>query len=111
MNFPLRPFLVNFILLFFHASLVSLIEMPAMPTSQLAQMIPIEARKYIPVPITEITLDWWIIPKAQSRNSVAGGGTLTDAVGLPSTEKIDVLVVAIHNEAIAKYQEIVRKKR
>ncbi len=47
----------------FKSSLVSLIEMPAMPEKQLEEAIPIEARKYIPVPISEITLDWWIIPK------------------------------------------------
>src|SRR3989344_3130059 len=42
----------------FGASLMSIIEMPMVPEKQLAQMIPIEARKYIPVPISEVSLDW-----------------------------------------------------
>lgn len=92
------------------SSLVSLIEMPAAPAPQLAQMIPIEARKYIPVPITEITLDWWIIPKEETKSIVPQPqATSADAANLQSTGKVDVLVVAIHNEAIAKYQDIIRK--
>src|SRR3989344_359975 len=47
----------------FASSLMAVIEMPAMPVKQLESMIPIEARKYIPVPISEVTLDWYIIPK------------------------------------------------
>ena len=44
------------------SSLVSIVPMPALPESQLSSMIPLEARKYIPVPISEVTLDWSIIP-------------------------------------------------
>jgi type IV pilus assembly protein PilM len=45
----------------FAASLVKLIEVPALDPKQLATVIPIEARKYIPVPITEVQLDWFIV--------------------------------------------------
>jgi len=48
------------------SSLLSFIRMPEMDPKQLATMIPIEARKYIPVPITEVALDWWILPKEES---------------------------------------------
>ncbi len=85
------------------SSLVSLIEMPAVAESQLAVMIPIEARKYIPVPITEITLDWWVIPKVPDQPSAL------PVAGNAPTPKVEVLVVAIHNEAINKFQEVVRK--
>ena len=93
------------------SSLVSLIEMPAAPPTQLAQMIPIEARKYIPVPISEITLDWWIIPEQEAKPSPLQGAPMSGdaAASAPSAPKVDVLVVAIHNEAITKYQDIVRK--
>lgn len=93
------------------SSLVSLIEMPSVPSSQLAQMIPLEARKYIPVPVSEITLDWWVIPPDESKNpspQIVGAQPGSPAY-MPITPKIDVLVVAIHNEAINKYQDIVRK--
>ena len=47
----------------FSSSLMAVIEMPVEPQKQLESMIPIEARKYIPVPISEVALDWYIIPK------------------------------------------------
>jgi type IV pilus assembly protein PilM len=72
------------------SSLVTFVKMPALDNKQLEQMIPIEARKYIPVPITEVMLDWWIVPKEQS----------------DSKDSVDVLVVVIHNEALSKYQSI-----
>ncbi len=43
-------------------SMVSVFKMPKIAGKQLAEMIPIEARKYIPVPIAEVALDWFIIP-------------------------------------------------
>ena len=91
------------------SSMVSLIDMPAVDGKQLAQMIPIEARKYIPVPIAEITLDWWIIPKEEKTvsNPMAVPVMMGAEPGPPPADKISVLVVAIHNEAITKYQELV----
>src|SRR3989344_3057920 len=47
----------------FHASLLKVIKMPKVGDKELAAMVPIEARKYIPVPISEVSLDWSIIPK------------------------------------------------
>lgn len=99
------------------ASMVSLIEMPAGSPSQLATMIPLEARKYIPVPISEIILDWWVIPqddvRANASQAVSSGQVVSPGQEpkpvSATTPKVDVLVVAIHNEAIGKYQDIVRK--
>lgn len=85
----------------FAASLVSLIELPETDQKQLEQMVPLEARKYIPVPMSEVLLDWSIVP-----NSVSGltQGTIKDVV-----KKIEIMVVAIHNETIYKFQEISTK--
>lgn len=88
------------------ASLVSLIELPSAPSAQLAQMIPLEARKYIPVPVTEVVLDWWIIPQEEVRAFPISPGS-PDAI--TQKQMTDVLVVAIHNEAINKYQDVVNK--
>jgi len=86
----------------FASSLMSVIEMPEVSPKQLSVMIPLEARKYIPVPISEVMLDWSIIPKSEVR--------IEDSAESPSTlAKIDVLTVAIHKETIARYQEIVAK--
>ena len=87
----------------FASSLMSEIEMPDVSPKQLAIMVPLEARKYIPVPISEVILDWSVIPKNEARPASEG-----EAVMSAST-KIDVLVVAIHNDTISRYQEIVIK--
>ncbi len=77
------------------ASLVVIIEIPKVGKDLLAKVIPIEARKYIPVPISEVALDWWVIP-AQDINPSSG-----------DESKLEVLVVAIHNALIKQYQELV----
>jgi len=89
------------------SSLMSVVEMPEVSAKQLSVMVPLEARKYIPVPISEVMLDWSIIPKSEVQAEVQEDDT-TPASPLPIA-KIDVLVVAIHNETIARYQDIVAK--
>ncbi len=91
----------------FVSSLMTVIEMPLVPLKQLASMIPIEARKYIPVPISEVTLDWSIIPK--DTNPQSDPSPLTDQGGAPLAQKIEVLIVAIHNDTLSRYKEIVTK--
>ena len=93
----------------FASSLMSVIEMPEVSAKQLATMVPLEARKYIPVPISEVMLDWSIIPKSEIRpeeNPDLGAPVPEPGAGVP---KIDVLTVAIHKDTIAKYQDIVTK--
>ena len=89
----------------FASSLMSVIEMPEVSPKQLSVMIPLEARKYVPVPISEVMLDWSIIPKNDIQEE-----TTENSANSPSViPKIDVLTVAIHKETIARYQEIVSK--
>lgn len=87
----------------FSSSLMVVIEMPLMTKGQLDQMVPIEARKYVPVPISEVTLDWYIIPKDKTEEPE------TQANGPVGVSKIEVLVVALHNDTINRYKEIVTK--
>ena len=91
----------------FASSLITVIDMPAMPKEQLAQMIPLEARKYVPVPISEVTLDWYIVPKDQ--NPESDSSPKTEGENKPAQEKVDVLIVALHNDTIVRYKEIVAK--
>ncbi len=75
----------------YSSSLVSIIKLPASVFKQLATVVPIEARKYIPVPINEVMLDWFVVNDSQ-KNDPAG--------------KLEVLLVAIHNDTIAKFRSI-----
>ncbi len=84
------------------ASLVFLIDIPAaVPEKEFANIIPTEARKYIPVPISEVSLDWWAIPKKEE--------SLEEATTETVAQKTEILVAAIHNETISKYRDIVKR--
>lgn len=93
------------------SSLLSLMKMPNFDEKKLAQMIPIEARKYIPVPVSEVSLDWWVLPK--KKEYVVDGSDPTkkdsqNSVQQPSDDRmIDVLVVALLNETINDYNTII----
>lgn len=86
------------------SSLVSFIKLPRVEEKQLAQMIPLEARKYIPVPISEVTLDYLIIPKNES----AVSEYQNNSEEKPEDKTVDVLLVVIHNDALEKNREITR---
>src|SRR3989338_7892830 len=49
----------------FSSSLVSVIDLPPADAEALKRIVPIEARKYIPVAISEVSLDWFVIPKEE----------------------------------------------
>ena len=93
----------------FISSLVSLMEMPTSDMKQLAQIVPIEARKYIPVPISEVLMDWSVVPK-EAKSAVTNDDQKTNSVS-KGLEKTDVMMVAIHNDTITKYQEVISKTK
>jgi type IV pilus assembly protein PilM len=88
------------------SSLLSFIKMPNVDQKQLAAMIPLEARKYIPVPISEVMLDWTIVPREET--------SVSDFEKKPEDKKaeegigtVDVLLAVIHNDIITKFSQIV----
>lgn len=86
------------------ASLIFLLELPsAIEEKELRDIVPTEARKYIPVPVSEVTLDYWVIPKQQESYYEEPGTEST----LPA--KSEVLTVAIHNDTLAKYKDLTTK--
>ena len=90
----------------FASSLMAVVEMPALPQKQLAEMVPLEARKYIPVPISEVTLDWYVIPKDKNPEEDYPSA---DTGVKPGFQKVEVLIVALHNETINSYKDIVTR--
>ncbi|MCB9806129.1 type IV pilus assembly protein PilM [Candidatus Nomurabacteria bacterium] len=82
------------------SSMVSVMKIPTLDESQLPKMIPIEARKYIPVPISEVALDWFIIPKIANEDD-------ENKMAENKTEFFEALVVAIHNNVLNDFNSIV----
>lgn len=80
----------------FSRSLLKLVTLPYREDAgEQKTMIELEARKYIPVPVTEVQLDWFVIPVP------------TDTNAAPPTT-IDVLLVAVHNDELALLDGVVR---
>ena len=116
----------------FASSLVTIMPMRVFDEKQLPDMVPIEARKYVPVPISEVNLDWWIIPEApKTRGSPPEGGIVSsthpavlpmaaplrpavnDSSGMDPKDRtmsapqdMTILITAIHNDALNRYREI-----
>lgn len=79
----------------FSRSLLTLVSLPrrADPEEQ-KTVISLEARKYIPVPVQEVQLDWFIVPEALPE-------------GTEPSPNIQVLLVAVHNDELALLQKVV----
>lgn len=96
-------------------SLIISAEIPEMEEAHLAEVIPIEARKYVPVPINEVILDWWVIPHDQSDFKIKAEANQGNNQGEPSGDvkdsgrKMEVLIASIHKDTIHEYQEIARQ--
>lgn len=89
----------------FSASLLAVVELPDVGDKELNSMVPLEARRYIPVPITEVSLDWWVLPRRKTEvKPVAMEGTAPEK----TIGKIEVIIAAIQNEVIKKYESIKR---
>jgi len=85
------------------SSLIFTIELPAkIKENEIAAIVPIEARKYIPVPITEVSIDYFLIPKKESSFEEMNAVDVSTEQG----EKKNVLIVTTQNDAVAKYRSI-----
>ncbi len=73
----------------------SVIEMPEMADKELARAIEFEARKYVPIPLSEVVLDWKIVDS----------GTIKDDNSKTMQGK-RVLLIAVPREVVNKYIRI-----
>ncbi|HBM45427.1 MAG: Type IV pilus assembly protein PilM [Candidatus Nomurabacteria bacterium GW2011_GWF2_35_66] len=90
------------------ASLLKLIEVPKIDEKNLGQMVSLEARKYIPVPMSEIALDWMAVP-GHEYNETQTSSVSEPEGGPKKVPKMEVLIVAIHKNIISAYEEIINK--
>ncbi|MEI6396660.1 MAG: type IV pilus assembly protein PilM [Candidatus Taylorbacteria bacterium] len=81
------------------SSLITFITVPTVPDKQLSEVVSLEARKYIPVPLDEVMLDWSPIPREESYVS-------DDEATSTERQGSDFLVVAIHKEYLTSYQQM-----
>jgi type IV pilus assembly protein PilM len=79
----------------FARSLLILVELPRRenPAEQ-KTVIELEARKYIPVPVSEVQLDWFILPESDPSKA--------------NTEHVKVLLVAVHNDELKLLESVAK---
>ncbi|KKS58270.1 hypothetical protein A2587_02580 [Candidatus Nomurabacteria bacterium RIFOXYD1_FULL_42_14] len=90
------------------SSLIFTLELPAqIKENSIAEIISTEARKYIPVPIAEVSLDYFILPQKESSHEEMDG--TPDDSGIPQkpTDKTNILVIATQNDTVYRYRSIV----
>lgn len=77
-------------------ALLFLLELPQLKESELSAVVANEARKYIPVPLTEVSLDWFVVPSKQTYEE--------ERAGVHS--KMEVVVVAVRNDSFHEYKQL-----
>ncbi len=80
-------------------SFLTTMEMPYLSEEELKEAIPFEARKYVPIPLSEAKIDWWILPPKSEENAVS-------SIGSPKRKFVSVLLAAVPQEITAKYKSI-----
>ena len=82
------------------STLVFTIVFPAsVKESDLKTVVPIEARRYIPIDISEVSLDWWVLPK-QSFVTPENNREKEEP-----KERV-VLVVAVRNDTVDTFKQV-----
>src|SRR3989338_2706382 len=101
------------------STFTTIIEMPYLSEQELAKALPFEARKYIPIPLNEVILDWSIIDIMRPASDIDGAlsrgdGSLsrriqqqsTSALGRPTT--VQVFLAAVPRDETEKYKRIMK---
>lgn len=93
----------------FARSLITLVKLPFRkdPKEQ-KTVIELEMRKYIPVPISEVQLDWFVVPEAEPAQFASEDAAPADKKG---AETIEVLLVAVHNDELTRLKNVVSGAR
>lgn len=85
------------------STLLTTIEMPDLGEAKLKEMIPIEARKYIPTSISEVSLSHWVVPRV-TRTYVDPDKAKDNTI-----PKVDVLLAVVYNDVLEKYNDIAQQ--
>lgn len=72
------------------SSFITVVDFPMMSREELDAAIPFEAKRYIPTPIAEITMDWEVIEEDEA------------------SKRMRVLLVVVPNEVVDKYRRVAK---
>lgn len=86
------------------STFATVIEMPFLSEEDLVQAIPFEARKYVPIPLDEVVLDWSIIGVLDGKPDSSGVTPVRTA-----GTKVEVFLAAVPKDETSRYQKIMKE--
>ncbi|MEK7160683.1 MAG: pilus assembly protein PilM [Patescibacteria group bacterium] len=96
----------------------TVINLPAMPESELAAAIPFEAQKYVPLPLNEVVLDWTVITNEPNRGTskrgevdaakISDGQSVEAAAANQGGDGLQVLLLAVSKDIVNRVTKIAR---
>ncbi|MDD5589731.1 MAG: pilus assembly protein PilM [Candidatus Portnoybacteria bacterium] len=91
----------------------TVIDLPVMSEKELSQTIPFEARKYVPIPIEEVVLDWSVTAETvhssvaiDSSAQKSSDPNLKESPAAREKKTLHILIVAVPREMIKKIAQI-----
>lgn len=88
------------------STFATVIELPYTSEEELARTIPFEARKYVPVPIDQVVLDWSIVGVVDGKGGTGPLPTAPTPAG--TTVTVEVFLAAVPKDETARYQRIMK---
>jgi type IV pilus assembly protein PilM len=89
----------------FARSLITLVRLPyRKDQKEQKTVIELEMRKYVPVPMSEVQLDWFVVPEAEPEQF---SGDKSAPAEEQKGETIEVLLVAVHNDELALLKSVI----
>ncbi|MBU1091932.1 pilus assembly protein PilM [Patescibacteria group bacterium] len=96
---------------------VTILELPLVQGSQMDEVVKFEARKYIPVPLSDVEMDWVVLNSSSKSREVEeagenGGDNENEILEKDNQRKnykktVSVLLAVVSKEIIQKYKNIV----
>ncbi|MDP3792107.1 MAG: type IV pilus assembly protein PilM [bacterium] len=79
------------------STFATVIEMPYISNEDLARALPFEAKKYIPIPLNEVVLDWSIVGVVDNQSSVQS-----------KPSNVEIFLAAVPKDETARYRNIIK---
>jgi len=87
------------------STFTTVFSVPEMTRKELAQSIPYEAKQYVPLPLSEVILDWHIIGKKEMS---APDGALKGPASAPGAAQLEIFVAAFPKEMVNRFSRIAK---
>lgn len=83
----------------------TVMSLPILPDKELAAAIPYEAHKYVPVPLSEVILDWTVIKKGSVAAENGKKNLESGGIQQPQDQSTQVFLIAVSKETISRLSQ------